>query len=31
MMLNEVLDRSLRQLLADDKLINFLSGSVTTP
>ena len=31
MMLNEVLDRSLRQLLADDKLISFLSGSVTTP
>ena len=31
MMLNEVLDRTLRQLLADDKLLNFLSGSVTTP
>ncbi|MFN3712579.1 MAG: YajG family lipoprotein [Alcanivoracaceae bacterium] len=32
MMLNEVLDRALRQLLADDKLLNFLSGSiVTTP
>lgn len=31
MMLNEVLDRALRQLLADDKLLDFLSGSITTP
>ncbi|MCC1496570.1 YajG family lipoprotein [Alcanivorax sp. 1008] len=31
MMLNEVLDRALRQLLADDKLLTFLSGSVTAP
>jgi uncharacterized lipoprotein len=30
MMLNEVLDRALRQLLADDKLLNFLSGSIVT-
>ena len=31
MMLNEVLNRALGQLLADDKLLNFLSGSITTP
>lgn len=31
MMLNEVLDRALRQLLADDKLLTFLSGSITAP
>ena len=28
MMLNEVLDRALRQLLADDKLLSFLNGSL---
>jgi uncharacterized lipoprotein len=31
MMLNEVLNRALVKLLADDQLLNFLSGNVTTP
>lgn len=31
MMLNEVLNRALAKLLADDQLLNFLSGNITTP
>jgi len=31
MMLNEVLDRALVKLLADDQLLHFLSGNITTP
>lgn len=31
MMINDVLNRALSKLLADDQLLNFLSGNITTP